>query len=953
MKTVLRTLIGIYLAYLAISVLVIMPALNFLPGWFMEREYQRELRTELVIFNPLSLALEVREAALQEPDGGDFAGFDRLAVNLSVSSLWRRGVVLDELALQGLTAHLKRFATGDLNIQDFIPPPTEEAVEPQPAEAAPLPAISIQDLHLSAHRIAVSDFTRASPYSTEWEDLGISVAGLSTVIEDGEPYHLQLQDEAGGHLEWTGELSLPESRSSGMIEITGLALRPGWRYVRDEVNFEVASARLDFTANYQANWSGEPRFSIDGGLLRLRDIAVAPAEGLALADTGIELGEVTLDGIAVDTATEQVQAGSLSVDGLVLRGWSEGARVSLAEMFETRFPAAADNDGEDETSPWRVSLGQAAVNAARITWRSEFTDPAQLSVSPLNIQVTDIQWPATGPSQMQLDLQVNEALTTRVQGDLHLGEGDGQFEIDLAGLPLPWFAPNVPEVLNARIDSGTAGTRASVSLLDFAPQTASLSGAVENFAVRLYEADESLTSWKSLSWQDLVVDLAGQSVNLKQLHLDTFSGRVHILEDGSLNIQRLLREEAQAQAEAGTVTDEEPAGELAEAEAEPSSPWTFRVPTIHITDSEVDFLDEALPIHFRTMIGDVNGDILGLDSDPAKSLEVDITGSVDGYAPVVLKGSASPLREQPALDLLLTFQGVDLARLTPYSATYAGYAIDQGTMNLDLEYQLEENRLQGDNKLVIRQLKLGEQIASDDALDLPLKLGIALLTDANGVIDLAVPVTGDVNNPSFSLGSVIAGAFVNLLTKAVTAPFNLLANLVGSNEDLERVNFPAGSRDTDDTGRAKLQQLAQALLQRPNLELVIHGRLHPDTDPAKLQAALLREELLASGLNPEDIDNRSDAWAEAIAERYTGLAAKGADEAGAEPPSPVIQARRVREQIAVPPDMLKTLAEDRAAAAKRFLVNEGGIAADRAVVAQADPGDEAHSFSGVEMSLDY
>ncbi|TXS90201.1 DUF748 domain-containing protein [Parahaliea maris] len=954
MKKLLRALALIYLGYLLLSALVILPLLNFLPPWFVHQQYQRDLDLELVVFNPFSLSLSSGQLRLSEapttpvtdsPTGIEFASLDNAEINLSLTSLWRPGWVFDTLAVEGVSLHLRRLADEGLNIDDFLAPGEAPAERP----AGELPGVTVNQIRLSAHRIMVSDEARTTPYRTHWDELRVRMSDLSTVLEAGHPYHLRVFDESGGSLEWEGELSIPRGHSAGRVELSVIGLRPFWRFVKDQVDFEVVSGRLGAVAKYELNWSEGLHFTVDDGGVDISRLALAPVDPAALPDTGIDLAALSITGIHVAGDEQQVSIDSIAADGLNLSGWLEGEQVSLADMFRTRFasgdpePAAA---AAEPASPWRVNIASSAINEAEIAWRSPFTEPQQLTVSPFDLRVTDIRWPVEGPSQIELDFLVNDTMTGRLDGQLQLESGDGAFDFATGKIPLAWFAPNIPDILNAQIDSGQARSRGNLSLTGFAPQQIRLEGAVDNLAVHLYGAEDAITRWKSLAWKGLNVDLPQRSVDLARLHLDGYAGRVHIHEDGTLNIQRLLQEDAENKAQAAQaagVEEQEPAAE----------PWRFAAPDIAISDSEVDFMDESLPIHFRTIIGDVNGAITGLNSDPDSSLSVDITGSVDGYAPVVLAGSASPFHQPPAVDLDLTFQGVDLARLTPYSGTYAGYAIDRGTLNLDLKYSLANDHLEGDNKVVIQQLKLGKKIDSDKALDIPLQLGIALLTDASGVIDLAVPVSGDVDNPEFSLGSVIMGAFVNLLTKAITAPFTLLANLVGSEDDLQRFNFAAGSSELDEYGRAKMTELAEAMAQRPKLKLVIGGRLNPASDRQKLQQQLLREALLAEGLTEQDIDDRNEAWEAAVARRYAELPA--APEAAAdntEAPSPLVQARRVQAQIAVPDDALKALAEERAASSKRFLVNEAGVAADRAVIEQTDPAADYNSFSGVEMSVD-
>ncbi|HBX71870.1 MAG TPA: hypothetical protein DEG86_02690, partial [Halieaceae bacterium] len=363
-----------------------------------------------------------------------------------------------------------------------------------------------------------------------------------------------------------------------------------------------------------------------------------------------------------------------------------------------------------------------------------------------------------------------------------------------------------------------------------------------------------------------------------------------------------------------------------------------------------DFLDESLPIRFRTVVGDLDGTITGLSSRKGQPLEVDLKGSVDGYAPVTFSGTASPLQEPPSLDLRLRFRGLDMARLTPYSGTYAGYAIEDGVMTVDLRYGLENNRLQGNNQIVIDQLQLGERIESSKALDLPLRLGIALLTNSNGVIDLAVPVSGDVNNPQFSLGSVIAGAFVNLLTKAITAPFALLANLVGSSEDLDTVDFAAGSSELDDHGQGKLRDLAAAMQQRPELSLQISGRLELDSDRTQLQRQLARSALLDAGLSEQDIRDRTRAWEDVVTNLYAELPGPEPTDADEEGPSVLQQARILRDQWPVPDEALTRLATQRATTTKDFLLNEG-IQAERLDVTASEEESTEKRFSGVELAI--
>ena len=78
-------------------------------------------------------------------------------------------------------------------------------------------------------------------------------------------------------------------------------------------------------------------------------------------------------------------------------------------------------------------------------------------------------------------------------------------------------------------------------------------------------------------------------------------------------------------------------------------------------------------------------------------------------------------------------------------------------------------------------------------VSLPLKLAVALLKDADGKIKIDVPITGSLDDPKFSVGAIVTDALINVLSKVITSPFRALAALIGSEEDMSTIGFPAGN----------------------------------------------------------------------------------------------------------------------------------------------------------------
>ena len=129
---------------------------------------------------------------------------------------------------------------------------------------------------------------------------------------------------------------------------------------------------------------------------------------------------------------------------------------------------------------------------------------------------------------------------------------------------------------------------------------------------------------------------------------------------------------------------------------------------------------------------------------------------------------------------------------------------------------------------------------------MPLRLAVALLKDRNGVIDIELPVAGSLDDPQFRIGPIIWKVFVNLLSKAVTAPFALLGNLFGGGEDMNLIGFPAGTAAIDEAAQQKLDSLLKALDERPGLKLDVPAVFSREADAAGIIESRLRRDVVAA-----------------------------------------------------------------------------------------------------------
>jgi len=299
-------------------------------------------------------------------------------------------------------------------------------------------------------------------------------------------------------------------------------------------------------------------------------------------------------------------------------------------------------------------------------------------------------------------------------------------------------------------------------------------------------------------------------------------------------VKALEAKAAEAPAEPG------PAAAKPETSAAPAGdagpPIPVAVDRVRFADGEVDFSDLSLVLPFGAKVDQFNGLVQGISSERASRATVKLEGRVDQYGLARAEGSLSPFRPKSFLDLTVTFRNVEMPPLSPYSATFAGRRIASGRLSLDLAYKINEGKLAGDNRVLLEKFTLGEKVESANAINLPLDMAIALLTDADGKIDLSVPVTGNVDDPQFGYGTLVWQAIKTVIGNIVSAPFRALASLFGGSgsEELGTIAFDAGRAVVLPPEQEKLKRVADGLAKRPQVKLVAEGQFGA-ADRAALQ----------------------------------------------------------------------------------------------------------------------
>jgi hypothetical protein len=594
-----------------------------------------------------------------------------------------------------------------------------------------------------------------------------------------------------------------------------------------------------------------------------------------------------------------------------------------------------------------------------------------LHLAPLGFRVNDYSSRPGTVVKLDVDSVVNGKGTLHTAAVVALDTLSAQADIELSDFDLGVLQPYIAKESSMTLVSGGLGLKGKLDYvpaepaakLDFeADVTVSGLRTIDN------ALEEDFIKWDQLQIEGLRYRSLPESLRIRTVTAQKPYVRLIIAPDGSTNVAAILAGPGAVATPVGGATLGGQAADAAvgnpSAAPSESPPLPVQIGILRIDNGSTNFADLTTRPNFATGIDKLTGTISGLSSDPASRAKVELDGQVDRFSPVTIRGEVNPLAAEAWLDMSMDFRNIEMASFTPYSGRFAGYTIRRGKLSADLDYKLKERQLEAGHRIVIDQLELGDKVESPDSIGLPLKLAVALLRDRNGVIDIELPVTGSLDDPAFRIGPIIWKVFVNLLSKAVTAPFALLGNLFGGGEEVNLIGFPAGKATIDAAAQQKLDALLKALAERPGLELDIPAVFSRESDPAELVDARLRRrvvtakkaELVARKQPADELDfaaisaDRED-YLRQLTTVYrkaygsgAGLPAAAATPPGtaALPDTPEAKIVRleqaIRQRIEVNDDDLYALARRRAEAVQAILLTDTGIDPARAFLSSPTEG---------------
>ena len=589
------------------------------------------------------------------------------------------------------------------------------------------------------------------------------------------------------------------------------------------------------------------------------------------------MGLLAIRGADVDVAKQKVHVTAVvtrDANARVMRDAS--GVVDLTTLVASRPEPAAEARGPSErppaaaapgAPPWIVEVERVGIEK----WAARFEDRAVtptvvMNIAPITAWATNV---STAPgARMGLDIRlgVNKKGRLQIAGSAALDPLAANLKVDLKSLEIVRLQSYFHDQVNLTVTDGTVSLKAqaAVKTVGSGAPRAGITADVDVADLATVDdvKKEPLIAWKALHVGGLKVSTAPLAIAIGQVTLTDFESHLVVAPDGRFNLEDAFVPRG-APAKTGPKGSSTPAPRPAPSPRAAEPGPTITVGQLALRNGRVMFDDRSIRPSYSAELGNLTGTIAGLSSTLGTTADVDVHASVNDSGTLTVFGKLNPLVKDLFIDMKVDLQDFELPPTSPYSGKYVGYDIQKGKLDLTLSYKIADRKLDASNKIVIDQLTFGDKVDSPDAVKAPVRLAVALLKDRHGVIDLDVPIAGSLDDPEFKIWRAVVRVLVNLVAKAATAPFSLIASAFGGGDELSRIEFAPGLARLEPEARKRVATLAKVMRERPGISFEVVGQVNSAEDREGLRRFLYErnlkkikmDELVRAGAEVASVDD--------------------------------------------------------------------------------------------------
>lgn len=833
-------------------------------------------------FNPLTFKIIIHDFKIFDSNNVTTASFKEFVVDFSLlRSIKQQNIRFKEVALTDAFVNVIQDKDGNLNLANLVKPSLKEEQKKEEEEQ------SSSNINFLVSKLTLDNanvqYSKESeiPYSLNLKNINYTLYDLGTYKNSLTSNDLTLKLNEYTNVSIGGAFKLQPFKAYGKVSIEDLRLKEFLTYKKDMLNFDLdEKTNLNLILNYNIDTTNELALTLSTDKFELNNLNLKQNKNPLVNLEKLNIGNFIFDLQNQNIAFDDVNFKTLKANMILDKNG-----INFANLINTTLTKEEKNKElkvevttakpQEEVKPWTINLSNIKVNSSDFVFNDKVNNSISQSKA-FNINLTNLGIIGSNidlsgllfenPNLSYVDNNNNLSLMAK-NANINLDKLSYKENIlDINSMALKTPSLNFDDIkskmklqtsnINLNVNSFLLD-KDNISIKEIKLLKSSINVSDKTNNIELQAKDIQLNVNNLVNKKD---DLSINSIKLLEPNLEFLntSDKTKILaknldleikkisnskagfkiEKTNLNKPNIsvvlakkdvVKENEKPTKEEGKVVQKEQ--KVVENKKETPSKTKINVGPVNITNGIFSFEDKNLPLPFKTTVTKLNGKISEFKNTKSSTTNLEVKGVVDEYGVAKITGILHPNNIKLLTDINLIFSNIAIKNFTPYSGKFVGREIKAGKLDLDLKYNIEESNLEAKNNIVITQLEFGEKVESPDAISLPLDIAISLLKDSKGIIDINLPVSGNVDDPQFAIGSILWRAFTNLITKAVTAPFSLLGAIFNFSEDeISSVKYGLLEDEVGPIQKETLDKISQILKARSEIAIELTASYDMNTE---------------------------------------------------------------------------------------------------------------------------
>ena len=539
----------------------------------------------------------------------------------------------------------------------------------------------------------------------------------------------------------------------------------GWGALVIVLLFALILAVASPAAKYVVNNYGE---QIVGRQMHVDRVIINPywggvtISGFECKEANGETNFVSFDRLYVHIAYPQLLGKTVKLRAIHLDGFDgqvlkHNDKVNFSDIIE-RFSKNDSVPADTAKSKWTVSLKDIRINNSNIRYRDVVSDK-QWKLEDLTLRIPGLYFDNT-QTNAGIEFGLPTGGRVGIIAGMKLQSNRYAVKLNLHDVHTDVVLPLVQDYLDvtglgAKMN-GSIHVDGSLDVISNILLTGNLS--LTGLSLRDSHKDE-VAALDELRVAISKGDIAKNTFILDSLTINGLTANYEVHE-GWTTLTRLMKSTEEVEADSAATDSIETPVEVQKPRA--TKPLVWMAKRVTLTGHDISYHDYSMKHNWNYAIQTLRVDGQNVASNGRNAIKLQATLPNGGSLNLDFKGGLDLKNQDTQADLKV--RGVHIEDFSALCRNYTGYPLDGGLLTIDSHLDVVSAKLNGTNRIEIDRPRVGRKdlLTKAPYKNIPVRLGFKMLTSAQDIILIDVPVKGDVTNPKFKLSKVIGRALLKV-----------------------------------------------------------------------------------------------------------------------------------------------------------------------------------------------